>query len=108
MSQVSNPIYVIIYFFFIPAMVEKNISKDSKDSGKDRGWAWIVTLATFITTALGSGTLKALGVMLPTLRQQFSTQTWVIGLSIALTPGFGAMTCKYLLYRPSRQSYERK
>ncbi|XP_072051283.1 monocarboxylate transporter 13-like [Amphiura filiformis] len=32
------------------------------------------------------------GVMLPTLCQQFSTPTWVIGLGISLAPGFGAIT----------------
>ncbi|XP_072039691.1 monocarboxylate transporter 13-like [Amphiura filiformis] len=60
---------------------------------KDRGWAWIITLTSFIATALLTGTVKSLGVMLPTLRQQFSTQTWVIGLSISLTTAFGVVTC---------------
>ncbi|XP_072044768.1 monocarboxylate transporter 13-like [Amphiura filiformis] len=62
---------------------------------KDKGWAWMITLAAFISMALETGTIKSLGVMLPSLRQQFSTQTWVIGLSIALAPGFGAVTCPF-------------
>ncbi|XP_072051497.1 monocarboxylate transporter 13-like [Amphiura filiformis] len=59
---------------------------------KDSGWAWMISLATFTAVTLETGTVKALGVMLPTLRQQFSTPTWVIGLGISLAPGFGAIT----------------
>ncbi|XP_072040510.1 monocarboxylate transporter 13-like [Amphiura filiformis] len=62
---------------------------------KDRGWAWIITLTSFISMGLGPGTMKSLGVMLPTLRQQFSTQTWVIGLSISLTTAIGVVTCPF-------------
>ncbi|XP_072023377.1 monocarboxylate transporter 11-like [Amphiura filiformis] len=62
---------------------------------KDQGWAWIITLASFISMALTTGTVKSLGVMLPTLREQFSTQTWVIGLSISLTTAFGIVACPF-------------
>ena len=65
---------------------------------KDKGWAWIVSIGTFIAVFIDIGIVKSLGVLLPTLRQQFSTDTWVIGLSIALIPGFGALTCKTLLF----------
>ncbi|XP_072039378.1 monocarboxylate transporter 13-like [Amphiura filiformis] len=61
---------------------------------KDRGWAWVMTLTAFIALALETGTMKALGVMLPSLRQQFSTQTWVIGLSIA-SPFAGALSKRF-------------
>ena len=60
---------------------------------RDHPSSWLIAFAAFIAMFLETGTVKALGVMLPTLRQQFSTLTWVIGLSISLTPGFGAITC---------------
>ncbi|XP_072047230.1 monocarboxylate transporter 13-like [Amphiura filiformis] len=65
----------------------------AKVIAKDRGWAWMITLSSLISTGLGNGTMKSLGVMLPTLRQQFSTKTWVIGLSISFITAFGAVTC---------------
>ena len=61
---------------------------------KEGGWAWMVMLGAFISTFLETGIVKALGVLLPVLRDQFATDTWVIGLSIALIPGFGALICK--------------
>ena len=60
----------------------------------DQDWAWIVMIGTFLAMFLETGIVKALGVLLPVLRQQFITDTWVIGLSIAMMPGFGALTCK--------------
>ena len=70
---------------------------------KDGGWAWMVLLGAFISMFLETGIVKAFGVLLPVIRDEFSTDTWVIGLSISLIPGFGALTCKakmffYLLY----------
>ena len=62
----------------------------------DKGWAWIVLIGAFIALFLETGVIKAFGVLLPTLRQQLETDTWLVGLSIALMPGFGAFTCKYV------------
>ena len=61
---------------------------------KDSGWSWIVSLGAFVAMMLETGMVKCLGVLLPDLREQFSTDTWVIGLAISLAPGFGAVTCK--------------
>ncbi len=60
----------------------------------DRGWAWLVCLAAFTIMLLETGMVKALGVLLPVLRQQFGTKTWVIGLIISLVPGIGVVICK--------------
>ena len=60
----------------------------------DKGWAWIVCLGCFVATFLETGMVKALGVLLPALREQFVTQTWIIGLIISIVPGIGAITCE--------------
>ena len=41
------------------------------------------------------GTVKGLGVLLQALREEFTTHTWVIhvGITIAILPGFGAVSC---------------
>ncbi len=61
----------------------------------DKGWSWLVCVGSVIAMFLETGTVKALGVLLPVLREQFDTKTWIIGLVISLMPGFGAVTCKF-------------
>ena len=61
----------------------------------DEGWAWLVCLGSFVATFLETGVVKALGVLLPVLREQFASPTWIIGLIISIVPGIGAITCKY-------------
>ena len=61
---------------------------------KDSGWSWAVLAGAFVAMVLETGMVKSLGVLLLELREQFSTDTWVIGLAISLAPGFGAATCK--------------
>ena len=63
-------------------------------TGKDGGWAWIVCAGAFVALLLETGMVKALGLLLPALREEFSSSTWLIGLIIAFVPGFGAVTCK--------------
>ncbi|XP_072026266.1 monocarboxylate transporter 11-like [Amphiura filiformis] len=60
---------------------------------KDAGWAWVVSFGIFVAYFLESGLVKSLGVLLPDLREHFSTETWVIGLAISSVPGFGAVAC---------------
>ncbi|XP_072025020.1 uncharacterized protein [Amphiura filiformis] len=60
---------------------------------KDGSWAWLVCFGIFVALFIETGLVKSLGVLLPDLREQFSTQTWVIGLAISSVPGFGAVTC---------------
>ena len=61
---------------------------------KDSGWSWIIAAGTFVAMFLETGMIKSLGVLLPVMREQFTAQTWVIGLAISMSPGFGAVTCK--------------
>ncbi len=61
----------------------------------DKGWSWLVCVGSVTAMFLETGTVKALGVLLPVLREQFTTKTWIIGLVISLVPGFGAVSCKY-------------
>ena len=63
-------------------------------TGKDGGWAWIVCAGAFVALLLETGMVKGLGLLLPALREEFSSFTWVIGLIISLVPGFGAIACK--------------
>ena len=60
----------------------------------DKGLAWIVCLGSFAAMFLETGMVKALGVLLPVLREQFASQTWIIGLIISIVPGIGAITCE--------------
>ena len=53
----------------------------------DSGQAWLILLAAAIVFFLGEGLRKALSVLLPTLRDQFETNTWLIGIIIALMHG---------------------
>ena len=57
--------------------------------------SWIVAIGAFITVLLVNGSLKSLGVMLPEIQKEFAgTNTGVIGLTLTLGHGFGAMLCK--------------
>ena len=64
---------------------------------RDSEWSFIISGGAFIVMFLETGTLKSLGVLLPELREEFTTHTWVIGLAIAILPGFGAVSCKSLM-----------
>ena len=64
---------------------------------KDGDWAWIISVGVFVGMFLETGMVKSLGVLLPDLREQFTAQTWVIGLAISLIPGFGVVTCELFL-----------
>ncbi|XP_072027746.1 monocarboxylate transporter 13-like [Amphiura filiformis] len=60
-------------------------------SRKETGRSWMVLFASFMLMFMETGIVKSLGVLLPDIREQFSTQTWVVGFAISLTPGFGAI-----------------
>ena len=60
-------------------------------SKKDGTRSWLVlAVATFIMF-LEVGTVKSFSVLLPELKEQFDTYTWIVGSSIAIMTGFG--TC---------------
>ncbi|XP_071789705.1 monocarboxylate transporter 12-like [Asterias amurensis] len=54
------------------------------DTLRDGGLhGWIAVLGLFTTKVAVSTTLKGLGMMLPTLQEQFLTSTWLIGWMVA-------------------------
>ncbi|XP_071789706.1 monocarboxylate transporter 12-like [Asterias amurensis] len=55
------------------------------DTLRDGGLhGWIAVLSLFTTNVVVSTSLKALGMMLPTLQEQFLTSTWLVGWMVAL------------------------
>ena len=62
---------------------------------KDGSRSFMVLFASSLINSIDTGIVKSLGVLLPDFREQFSTQTWVIGLAISLAPGIGSITCKF-------------
>ena len=58
----------------------------------------IICFGAFIALLLETGMVKSLGVLLPAMRDEFSTDTWVIGSVISLMPGYGIVTCKSNYY----------
>ncbi|XP_038053066.1 monocarboxylate transporter 2-like [Patiria miniata] len=56
----------------------------SVSSGPDAGWAWAVLGACHLAFFLWEGLCKGLGVLLPTLTEQFNTETWPVGWAIGL------------------------
>ncbi len=46
----------------------------------DKGWSWLVCAGCVLARFLETGTLKALGVLLPALREQFDTKTRIIAM----------------------------
>ena len=53
----------------------------------DTGHAWLILFANSCVLFLSEGLRKALSVILPTLKDQFETHTWLIGIMIALMHG---------------------
>ena len=50
--------------------------------GNRRGWIAVACLN--VTWMLWTGTIKGLGLMIPSLMEQFTAQTWLIGWMIAI------------------------
>ncbi|XP_038054380.1 monocarboxylate transporter 12-like isoform X1 [Patiria miniata] len=53
---------------------------------------WYAVLCFFVSFVLWSWVLKALGVMLPTLQEQFVAQTWLVGWMIAIINAVSCVT----------------
>ena len=53
----------------------------------DSGHAWLILFAASTLFFLCEGFRKSLSVLLPTLKDQFETHTWLIGIMLALTHG---------------------
>ncbi|XP_071788695.1 monocarboxylate transporter 12-like [Asterias amurensis] len=55
-----------------------------------RGWCAVLCL--HVTTFLWVGNIKGLGVMLPTLTEQFTAQTWLMGWMVSIVAGVVCLT----------------
>ncbi|XP_022104113.1 monocarboxylate transporter 12-like [Acanthaster planci] len=53
---------------------------------------WYAVICLHVNWLLWTGLLKGLGVLLPTLQEQFTTDTWMIGGLIATITGAGSFT----------------
>ena len=56
---------------------------------KDNGRSWLLLANVTFSMLLDLGTIKALSVLLPSMKEQFHTQTWIVGSSISIIQGFG-------------------
>ena len=70
---------------FFQAAASFSMTKATHDV--DTGYSWLILISDTSLVFLTEGLRKSLSVMLPTLKDQFETQTWLIGIMIALTHG---------------------
>ena len=64
---------------------------------KDGKWSWIVlSMLTFIVF-LEVGTIKGLSVLLPDIKEQLSSSTWILGSCISFIVGWGYFVGKLVL-----------
>ena len=73
----------------------EKVEEVTNNQRKDTRRSWAVVTATFLLMFIETGVVKSLGVLLPDIREQFATTTWVVGFAIALVPGFGSVICEY-------------
>ena len=64
---------------------------------RDVGRSWLILFGASCLMFVETGVVKSLGVLLPSIREQMATKTWVVGFAISLTPGFGSIVCEYLI-----------
>ena len=62
----------------------------------DHGWAWMVVIASHICIMIVEGLTKSLGIMLPTLRLQFQTNTGLLGSVLGLMGAVGGLAGKLI------------
>ena len=62
---------------------------------KDGKWSWVVLCVVTLTVFLEMGTIKALSVLLPDMKEELSSHTWIVGSCISIITamgyGFGKM-----------------
>ena len=56
---------------------------------KDSGRSWVLLATVTFSMLLELGTIKALSVLLPSVKEQLKTEAWIVGSSIAVIQGFG-------------------
>ena len=54
---------------------------------QEGGWGWFVVLTAFLAEFIVFGTLKAFGVLLTAMKDNFDTDLWIIGSISALHYG---------------------
>ncbi|XP_071795618.1 monocarboxylate transporter 12-like [Asterias amurensis] len=71
----------------------ESVSNSLKETIRDGGiHGWIAVLGLFTCFAARVGVTKGLGMMLPTLQEQFVTSTWLIGWMVAFVSSGGAFS----------------
>ena len=55
---------------------------------------WVTVLTLWSNNFIWVGIIKGLGIMLPTLQQQLTTQTWIIGWITAMVVATGGFVGK--------------
>ncbi|XP_072017430.1 monocarboxylate transporter 11-like [Amphiura filiformis] len=58
---------------------------------KDTAASWLVVASVTLAHFIEQGLIKSLSVLLPDIREQFTTYTWVIGWSISFVSGWGCV-----------------
>ncbi len=67
-------------------------------SHKDNSRSWLVLFSSSTLMFIETGVVKSFGVLLPDIREQFSTKTWAIGFVLSLAPGVGSIVCESNLF----------
>ena len=73
--------------YILPFLFSAAVSMTKAMHDVDTGYSWLILIADNILVFLCEGLRKSLSVLLPTLKDQFETHTWLIGIMIALTHG---------------------
>ena len=62
---------------------------------KDGKWSWIVLSMLTFMVFLEMGTIKGLSVLLPDMKEQLSSSTWIVGSCISIIVGWGYFVGKF-------------
>ena len=77
-------------------MDDRPVPADGGSVGGGKG-RWTAVLALWVRCFVFSGLPKCLGLMLPTLQEQFRTQAWVLGGITAQITVFAGLSGNYTL-----------
>ncbi|XP_072035493.1 monocarboxylate transporter 13-like [Amphiura filiformis] len=58
---------------------------------KDNATSWVVLGAVTFSIFLEIGVVKSFSVLLPAIKEQFETYTWVVGSAVAISHGWGSV-----------------
>ena len=56
---------------------------------KDCSKSWVVLLAVTFMTFFVMGSIKSFGVLIPTMKEQLNTDTWIVGSCVAIILTWG-------------------